>query len=324
MKLPLFILLASACTVAGCLDKGVSITSTPLDSVDGAGDGRAGDGMADSVAPPTDAGSEVADADGRSDGADAPGPPEVAPGDLDVGPKDITADSAPDGSNPEDALADLEAGDDGPADAASDDSDADEVADGETSCTPQCAGKECGSDGCAGLCGLCNDGLFCTEDSCGSGLCTFVVQAYFCVIEQKCVPSGAEAEGNSCQKCKPADSLYAWSPVDNGTSCGTAKVCWNGGCCDHAANCQGKECGDDGCGGTCGQCPYPKSVCGGGKCQCTPDCWGKECGSDGCGGYCGSCVNGDVCSEGQCSCPGVQCGSICCPPGSGCSDGQCM
>jgi neutral ceramidase len=33
---------------------------------------------------------------------------------------------------------------------------------------------------------------------------------------------------------------------------------------------------------------------------CTPDCNGKVCGSDGCGGSCGSCGNNKVCSGGQC------------------------
>jgi len=37
------------------------------------------------------------------------------------------------------------------------------------------------------------------------------------------------------------------------------------------------------------------------KMTCTPDCGNKECGSDGCGGTCGSCEYGNVCSpEGMC------------------------
>jgi len=33
---------------------------------------------------------------------------------------------------------------------------------------------------------------------------------------------------------------------------------------------------------------------------CTPNCVGKECGDDGCGGSCGICSSGKVCSNGQC------------------------
>ena len=44
----------------------------------------------------------------------------------------------------------------------------------------------------------------------------------------------------------------------------------------------------DGCGGTltCGQDCDPDEVCSGHACECVPDCAGKECGSDGCGGSC--------------------------------------
>ncbi|MEM4245422.1 MAG: hypothetical protein QXR60_04435, partial [Candidatus Nanoarchaeia archaeon] len=33
---------------------------------------------------------------------------------------------------------------------------------------------------------------------------------------------------------------------------------------------------------------------------CTPNCAGKECGDDGCGGSCGTCSSGKTCSNGQC------------------------
>ena len=36
------------------------------------------------------------------------------------------------------------------------------------------------------------------------------------------------------------------------------------------------------------------------KSVCTPDCGGKECGSDGCSGSCGTCQTGYSCSNGQC------------------------
>lgn len=33
---------------------------------------------------------------------------------------------------------------------------------------------------------------------------------------------------------------------------------------------------------------------------CSPDCWYKNCGSDGCGGSCGSCFPGYTCDNGDC------------------------
>ena len=77
-------------------------------------------------------------------------------------------------------------------------------------------------------------------------------------------------------------------------------------------NCEGKECGDDGCGGACGLCDGD-DVCDDGVCQayCEPDCQGKECGADdGCGepcpcgeagGACWPCSAADDCL------PGYQC-----------------
>lgn len=58
--------------------------------------------------------------------------------------------------------------------------------------------------------------------------------------------------------------------------------------------CVGRECGDDGCGGSCGSCPLAAPKCGDdGKCtfaDCGPDCEGKECGIEmRCGKSCGSC-----------------------------------
>ena len=34
---------------------------------------------------------------------------------------------------------------------------------------------------------------------------------------------------------------------------------------------------------------------------CVPDCSGRECGDDGCGGVCGECRGGDVCEDGLCT-----------------------
>ena len=74
-------------------------------------------------------------------------------------------------------------------------------------------------------------------------------------------------------------------------------------------DCEGLECGWDGCGGSCGDC-IEGATCEAGQC-CVPDCAGKDCGPDGCGGVCGDCPGGGVCSDGSCctpSCEGKECG----------------
>lgn len=70
-------------------------------------------------------------------------------------------------------------------------------------------------------------------------------------------------------------------------------------------DCSGLECGDNGCGGSCGTCGGG-DVCVGGTCSCTPDCSGLACGDDGCGGSCGTCGGGDTCA-----------GGVCVPPSTG-------
>lgn len=105
------------------------------------------------------------------------------------------------------------------------------------------------------------------------------------------------------------------------------------------ADCTGKVCGDDGCGGSCGTCPIGQS-CQNGTCSsCTADCTGKECGGDGCGGDCGSCQDGYSCKGGTCiknqvcvpACDGKECGpdgcdgvcGVCVPPRKCNASGTC-
>jgi hypothetical protein len=74
-----------------------------------------------------------------------------------------------------------------------------------------------------------------------------------------------------------------------------------GGSC--TPQCTGKQCGSDGCSGSCGNCPTGQSCDANGQCQasCVPACTGKQCGPDGCGGNCGSCPTGQSCdANGKC------------------------
>jgi len=75
-------------------------------------------------------------------------------------------------------------------------------------------------------------------------------------------------------------------------------------------------------GGT--DCAVAGGTCDGGMCKgCSPDCLWKQCGGDGCGGTCGACVEGPECAyigcvEGMCE----QTGSA--PDGSPCTLGFCV
>ncbi|MBR58260.1 MAG: hypothetical protein CMH54_09590 [Myxococcales bacterium] len=109
-------------------------------------------------------------------------------------------------------------------------------------------------------------------------------------------------------------------------------------------SCEGKTCGDDGCGGSCGDCltcdgTPDELLCIGGTCMdlCCPNCEGLDCGSDGCGGTCGFCEAPFTCNDETqlCTCTPQCAGLSCGPDGCGgecgacssaeqCLDGQCI
>ena len=145
----------------------------------------------------------------------------------------------------------------------------------ECGCAPECGAKECGGDGCGGSCGQCPDQHICDPDT---GTC----------IYSKDCGNGSCDGGEDCLSC----------PLD--CKCGGGQECDEGQCIECPEYCgkYGKQCGEfQGCGcGTCGQ----QTTCIDGQCVCEPDCEGKECGQDGCGGSCGSCPPGQTCSGSEC------------------------
>ncbi len=222
-------------------------------------------------------------------------------------------------------------------------------------CEPDCADKACGDDGCGGSCGGCDDGNPCTADVCQDAGCVAeavadgtecgegdVCEAGACV--PPCTPScegvacGDDGCGGSCGACDDgnpctADACEAGvcqaEAVEDGTACGDGDVCEAGACVPPCTpSCEGVACGDDGCGGSCGECddgnPCTADACEAGVCQaeavedgtacldgwiceagvcvepCVPSCDGKECGDDGCGGSCGGCDDGSVCTADAC------------------------
>ena len=96
-------------------------------------------------------------------------------------------------------------------------------------------------------------------------------------------------------------------------------------------NCNGKNCGSDGCGGSCGSCTG-NQTCNpdNSRCECAPNCGDHTCENDGCddcdgcGGSCRSCPNGQTCNNGKCGCipdcNGGRCGDGC---GNACTNNPC-
>jgi hypothetical protein len=179
----------------------------------------------------------------------------------------------------------------------------------ESACEPFCLNKECGDDGCGGTCGDCADNLFCTTDGCGDYECEHVIDPGFCLVET--VTFG----GQAVTACAPDGAEDPAQPCQR---------------CDSNLLPLGWSAVGDGmpCGGG--------AVCFNGECcSKTDSCAGKDCGSDGCGGNCGSCLAGWECEEGICTCTpdctGLSCGSdgclgSCgdCPVGQTCSMGSCV
>ena len=71
-------------------------------------------------------------------------------------------------------------------------------------------------------------------------------------------------------------------------------------------------------------CPTGQSCNGAGACTdgnggCVPKCVDKECGDDGCEGSCGTCGDGELCAAGLCVDDGTGC-----PDGTILVDGECV
>gem|GEM_PF-5916488 len=168
-------------------------------------------------------------------------------------------------------------------------------------CVPNCQGKECGDDGCGGSCGECAANKDCVLGHCVYG-CGSIGGRGCCY-------------GDYLLRCEYSkNKLWVHNCAERGLTCGWDAGALFYGCvpppglpdpegeypmeCDF--NCypycpKEYECGNDGCGGVCGECE-PGQVCAQRKC-CTPSCEGKECGSDGCLGWCGDCPEGFWCTD---------------------------
>jgi len=181
----------------------------------------------------------------------------------------------------------------------------------------------------------CLDEDVCTFDSCteDGSECLFEPIPGCCAGDEDCIEEAGEVcfEMSCCQSVCADDEIGQYECGDDQCGgqcgqCGGGPVCYQHNCC--TANCEvpPKECGNDGCGGSCGEC-MPGSVCTGNYECCQPDCFGKDCGADGCGGTCGECSVGFICNVGVGMCEEciAHCeGAECGPDGCGGSCGECQ
>lgn len=184
-------------------------------------------------------------------------------------------------------------------------------------CTPQCTSDT-----------SCRPVATCATGRCVSGTCFSSVTAGACASTEWCNPDvGCVRRDAPVPDAGPLPD--SGMPVDAGS-----------GMCA----CGSHNCGDDGCGHSCGSCSGTQS-CSGGTCTDNPpDCSGLSCGAshNGVGGpdACGTCGSTQMCSGGTCvdmppDCSGLSCGpshngtggpDACgtCGTGFTCSGGACQ
>ena len=305
-------------------------------------DGGAGDGGGDTTAD-VDAGgggatwTDVPDT-AQSDDADAAGGPEVdAPGPM----ADAAPDAGPDGGGDVPDVPDVpdlpdvdSAGPDVIVHACAEDLDCVGV-----ELPHPCAAVVCNK--IAGVCVFVNAPVAtpCTSGNpcklgevCNQGACVGGT-VISCNDQDPCTKDFCDPELGGCTSepwpnCCPTYDCDGKQCGNDGCggACGTCAgdlYCDGSQCVACLPNCFGYECGPDGCGGTCGECD-PGALCDEhGKCEiCVKACFGKSCGADGCGGTCGTCPEEWFCSdEGLCVDCLSDCGTKECGP-DGCG-GQC-
>jgi len=136
---------------------------------------------------------------------------------------------------------------------------------------------------------------------------------FVCVLQGGCGDDVSPADTGQPVGDRAADR--GRGDVPDSTAIGNGEVCsdmvYPDGC---APACGGRECGPDGCGGSCGECGDKESCTDDGLCRaCEPDCTRVECGPDPvCSEDCGGCQEGYACKQGKCveAKPGL-------PPGTG-------
>lgn len=217
-------------------------------------------------------------------------------------------------------------------------------------CTPQCAGRVCGDDGCGGPCGACTGDTRCEAGRCvartvsacapvdlgsrlGTSVATGTTAAGTTAHTAPCVMTSQDASEVTFAWTAPSAGRYVFSTESSGFD---TVLTVRDGACDGAP----LACEDDSA-GLAQQSRVSVDLAAGQRVSviidgfdaqavglyalsisrapsCAPACRGRTCGDDGCGGSCGSCASGFVCASGTCTrsqaedpCGGVTAGGRC-------------
>lgn len=174
-------------------------------------------------------------------------------------------------------------------------------------CVKQCDGRDCGSDGCGGYCGECTSELVCGEVD---GLC----HEKDCVPNCDDKVCGTDGCGSTCGDCAApkicdfgACILGPCGTVTAQGECQGNSAVW----CENSTKLMENDC-SQAPNHKCTYDPNAKKYQCSDKGPCVPSCEGKLCGDDGCGSICPpGCSTGWACAAGTCKPEqGANCGSI--------------
>ncbi|MFT5432432.1 MAG: hypothetical protein ACI9OJ_003131, partial [Myxococcota bacterium] len=177
-------------------------------------------------------------------------------------------------------------------------------------CVASCGDAQCGGDGCGGTCGECDFGLTRSGGQCVNNDNSSESPTCQCVLDD-CL--------TDVELPFPPDTLCALLAGEAG--CETAILgdygkngCGEAGLLGLPAGMVQTQCNDV-------DCAHTKATAEsrlGSFCEDSCSCDGKQCGDDGCGSSCGQCSGGQTCEAGQCTGP-VGC-DVECPSPYVCDD----
>jgi outer membrane protein assembly factor BamB len=144
---------------------------------------------------------------------------------------------------------------------------------------PDCSGRECGSDSCGGSCGTCPGNLECLA----GGKCAWYTCGQIVGCMDLCDPASPQLMACllGCAALGSPDAQAKAVLLDN---------CRKVQCPQAVTKDDIKWCLVE-------KCSAQYAACHG----CLPSCKGKQCGDDGCGGSCGGCPGQQTCQQFQCA-----------------------
>ena len=143
----------------------------------------------------------------------------------------------------------------------------------------------------------CSTGTTCQQGVCGGGSVTDCDDGNPCT-DDDCTPENGCTHIDNQDSCDDGDACTSADTCSQGdcvgtgeTDCDDSNPCTIDTChsqtgCDYVPEADGTSCGVE-----------HTLVCLDGQCICEPDCVDRECGDDGCGGSCGECPAEDHCRD---------------------------